>query len=40
MSVNSINKAQRESYKKFSLSLKYFIGICLFYIIYLCTRQK
>lgn len=34
MSVNSINKAQRESYKKFSLSLKYFIGICLFYIIY------
>ncbi|HIE0667562.1 TPA: Csu type fimbrial protein [Acinetobacter nosocomialis] len=34
MSVNSINKAQRESYKKFSLSLKYFIGICLFYIAY------
>jgi len=34
MSVNSINKAQRESYKKFSLFLKYFIGICLFYIVY------
>jgi spore coat protein U-like protein len=29
-----MNKAQIESYKKFSLALKYFIGICLFYLVY------
>ncbi|GAM30110.1 putative biofilm synthesis domain protein [Acinetobacter calcoaceticus] len=34
MSLNIMNKAQIESYKKFSLSLKYFIGICLFYLVY------
>ncbi|WP_254624793.1 hypothetical protein, partial [Acinetobacter lactucae] len=30
MSLNIMNKAQIQSYKFFSLSLKYFIGICLF----------
>jgi len=34
MSLNIMNKAQIESYKKFSLFLKYFIGICLFYFVY------
>lgn len=34
MSLNIMNKAQIESYKKFPLSLKYFIGICLFYLVY------
>ncbi|MGE8598024.1 MAG: spore coat U domain-containing protein [Acinetobacter calcoaceticus] len=34
MSLNIMNKAQIESYKKFSLSLKYFIGISLFYLVY------
>ncbi|CAI3102286.1 hypothetical protein MWMV17_MWMV17_00174 [Acinetobacter calcoaceticus] len=34
MSLNIMNKAQIESYKKFSLSLKYFIGIGLFYLVY------
>ncbi|UGQ31190.1 spore coat U domain-containing protein [Acinetobacter calcoaceticus] len=34
MSLNIMNKAQIESYKKFSLALKYFIGICLFYLVY------
>ena len=34
MSLNIMNKAQTESYKKFSLALKYFIGICLFYLVY------
>lgn len=34
MSLNIMNKAQIESDKKFSLSLKYFIGICLFYLVY------
>jgi spore coat protein U-like protein len=34
MSLNIMNKAQIESYKKFSLFLKYFIGICLFYLVY------
>ena len=34
MSLNIMNKAQIESYKKFSWSLKYFIGICLFYLVY------
>lgn len=29
-----MNKAQIESYKKIFLSLKYFIGICLFYLVY------
>ena len=29
-----MNKAQIKSYKKFSLALKYFIGICLFYLVY------
>lgn len=34
MSLNIMNKAQIESYKKIFLSLKYFIGICLFYLVY------
>lgn len=34
MSLNIMNKAQIESYKKFSLSLRYIIGICLFYLVY------
>ncbi|MFA2969616.1 spore coat U domain-containing protein [Acinetobacter pittii] len=34
MSLNIMNKAQIESYKFFLLSLKYFVGICLFYLIY------
>jgi spore coat protein U-like protein len=34
MSLNIMNKAQIQSYKFFSLSLKYFIGICLFYLVY------
>ncbi|MCU7695969.1 spore coat U domain-containing protein [Acinetobacter sp. AYS6] len=34
MSLNIMNKAQIASYKKISLSLKYFIGICLFYLVY------
>ncbi|MBI1447303.1 spore coat U domain-containing protein [Acinetobacter sp. AC1-2] len=34
MSLNIMNKAQIESCKKFSLALKYFIGICLFYLVY------
>lgn len=34
MSLNIMNKAQIESDKKFSLSLQYFIGICLFYLVY------
>jgi len=34
MSLNIMNKAQIKSYKKFSLALKYFIGICLFYLVY------
>ncbi|KQQ77344.1 spore coat U domain-containing protein [Acinetobacter sp. Leaf130] len=34
MSLNIMNKAQIESYKKFSLALKYIIGICLFYLVY------
>ena len=34
MSLNSMNKAQIESYKFFPLSLKYFVGICLFYLVY------
>ncbi|WP_407324332.1 spore coat U domain-containing protein [Acinetobacter pittii] len=34
MSLNSMNKAQIESYKFFRLSLKYFVGICLFYLVY------
>ena len=29
-----MNKAQIESYKFFPLSLKYFVGICLFYLVY------
>lgn len=29
-----MNRAQIESYKKIFLSLKYFIGICLFYLVY------
>lgn len=34
MSLNIMNKAQIESYKFFPLSLKYFVGICLFYLVY------
>jgi spore coat protein U-like protein len=34
MSLNIMNKAQIERSKFFSLSLKYFIGICLFYLVY------
>ena len=34
MSLNFMNKAQIESYNKLPLSLKYFIGICLFYLVY------
>ncbi|AZB92469.1 MULTISPECIES: Csu type fimbrial protein [Acinetobacter] len=34
MSLNSMNKAQIESYKFFPLFLKYFVGICLFYLVY------
>ncbi|MDR0071335.1 SCPU domain-containing protein, partial [Acinetobacter sp. 11520] len=34
MSLNIMNKAQIESYKFFRLSLKYFVGICLFYLVY------
>ncbi|MGV2455306.1 Csu type fimbrial protein [Acinetobacter seifertii] len=34
MSLNIMNKAQIESYKKIFLYLKYFIGICLFYLVY------
>ncbi|MBJ8434471.1 Csu type fimbrial protein [Acinetobacter pittii] len=34
MSLNIMNKAQIESYKFFQLSLKYFVGICLFYLVY------
>ncbi|WP_284074166.1 Csu type fimbrial protein [Acinetobacter nosocomialis] len=34
MSLNIMNKAQIESYKKIFLYLKYFIGICLFYLAY------
>lgn len=34
MSLNIMNKAQIESYKFFSLPLKYLIGICLFYLVY------
>ena len=34
MSLNIMNKAQIESYKFFLLSLKYFVGICLFYLVY------
>ncbi|OOT57784.1 hypothetical protein BTH37_15480 [Acinetobacter baumannii] len=34
MSLNFMNKAQIESYKKLPRSLKYFIGICLFYLVY------
>ncbi len=34
MSLNIMNKAQIESYKFFPSSLKYFIGICLFYLVY------
>jgi len=34
MSLNIMNKAQIESYKFFPLFLKYFVGICLFYLVY------
>lgn len=34
MSLNIMNKAQIERSKFFSLSLKYLIGICLFYLVY------
>jgi len=34
MSISIFDKAQIESYKKFPLFLKYFIGICLFYLVY------
>ncbi len=34
MSLNSMNKAQIESYKFFPLFLKYFVCICLFYLVY------
>lgn len=34
MSLNSMNKAQIESYKFFPLFLKYIVGICLFYLVY------
>ncbi|MCU4563264.1 spore coat U domain-containing protein [Acinetobacter sp. WU_MDCI_Abxc222] len=34
MSLNIMNKAQIESYKFFPFFLKYFVGICLFYLVY------
>ncbi len=34
MSLNIMNKAQIESYKFFPLFFKYFVGICLFYLVY------
>ncbi|PTV46899.1 spore coat U domain-containing protein [Acinetobacter pittii] len=34
MSLKIMNKAQIESYKFFQLFLKYFVGICLFYLVY------
>jgi len=34
MSISIFDNAQIESYKKFPLFLKYFIGICLFYLVY------
>jgi len=34
MSISIFDKAQIESYKKFPLFLKYFIGVCLFYLVY------